>query len=451
MRQPSRFFAIPLVLLLGACDGDDDDPVPVAEPDGEAILEVIHASPDSPDVLLSLDGTAIGDATPFKGAFQGTVTPDTTTVDVDAVLPSGPADAIGPVDVPTGDDQRVTVFAADEFDAIDALVVSAPVAELAADEVRLRVVHAAPNAPMVDVYATAPDADLANEAPLGTAMFEGDFGPVTVAAGDYRIRVTVAGNEQDLVFDSGTLSLDGGSDLVVAAVDNTLTGDAPISLLVSDTLSVVELLDADTPAEVRVVHATPDGPNVDVFVDDATPAAVQNLAFGDFTAYLSLAPDTYTFAVTETGTTTPALIDEDIELVAGFRYSVYAADFLSEIQPLVLTDDDRSVASEAKLRVVHASPSAGEVDVYLTSAGTDLSTVDPAVDGATFLDATTYLSVAPGNYDVTVTPGGGTTPVIGPVSVNLVAGGVYTAAARDADGAGSPFGLILLDDFANPI
>lgn len=79
--------------------------------------------------------------------------------------------------------------------------------------------------------------------------------------------------------------------------------------------------------------------------------------------------------------------------------------------------------------------------------GTDLSTVDAAVPGLTFLDDSGYLSVEPGSYDVVVTGAGATAAAIGPAPVTLEAGGVYTAAARDADGGGAPFALILLDDF----
>jgi len=60
---------------------------------------------------------------------------------------------------------------------------------------------------------------------------------------------------------------------------------------------------------------------------------------------------------------------------------------------------------------------------------------------------TDFLSVAPGDYDVVVTPAGSKTAAIGPATISLSASGIYTTVARDVVGGGTPLGLILLDDF----
>jgi hypothetical protein len=57
------------------------------------------------------------------------------------------------------------------------------------------------------------------------------------------------------------------------------------------------------------------------------------------------------------------------------------------------------------------------------------------------------VSYVQGSYDLTVTPAGSKTPIIGPVSITLNDDGVYTAVARDAPGGGAPYGLIELDNF----
>ena len=53
-----------------------------------------------------------------------------------------------------------------------------------AGSTRLQVVHAAPAAPRVAVYVTAPNASLAASAPAGTVSFKESFGPAVVTAGD---------------------------------------------------------------------------------------------------------------------------------------------------------------------------------------------------------------------------------------------------------------------------
>jgi hypothetical protein len=60
---------------------------------------------------------------------------------------------------------------------------------------------------------------------------------------------------------------------------------------------------------------------------------------------------------------------------------------------------------------------------------------------------TGYLAVPADSYDVVITPAGSTSAAIGPLTVSLDAGGIYTAIARDAQGIGLPLGVILMDDF----
>ena len=108
-----------------------------------------------------------------------------------------------------------TIIAANSVAAFEPLVLAQPRTSVSAGSARLFVAHAAAAAPEVDVYVTAPGADLAASAPVGTFEFRGTLGPVEVAAGDYQIRVTAAGDAAAVVYDSGTIPLADGNDLVV--------------------------------------------------------------------------------------------------------------------------------------------------------------------------------------------------------------------------------------------
>jgi hypothetical protein len=114
----------------------------------------------------------------------------------------------------------------------------------------------------------------------------------------------------------------------------------------------------------------------------------------------------------------------------------------------VTTDDRRRLATQAKVRIIHGSPSAGSVDVYLTTPGAGIATATPILTSVPFKADTGFLSVAAGSYDVTVTPAGTKTAAIGPATITIANNGIYTAVARDKAGGGTPLGLILLDDFA---
>jgi hypothetical protein len=128
---------------------------------------------------------------------------------------------------------------------------------------------------------------------------------------------------------------------------------------------------------------------------------------------------------------------------------VYASGTFATIAPFVTTDDDRSIATEARVRILHLAPSAGLVDIYVTPPMTDIATVEPAFSSVDFLADTGYVSLAGGSYDVTVTLAGTTTAAIGPATITIADGGVYTAVARDPNPAvtNDSFGLIVMDDF----
>lgn len=449
-------------LLLAACGGSslnipeqETDPTPGS---GSEIFEIIHASPDAPAVDIALDDEIIAEGGPYKAGLVLQSPAESVSLSVLGLVPGADEDDPSPLlpgrvpvieadlDTPAG--TRVTVFAANNVADIEPIVITAPIEEVPEDSVRLRVVHAAPifDPEMVSVFLTGPDDGL--EAPTETFAFGSDFGPETIPAGDYRIRITPAGDTTTVLFDSGTLPLPGGADLVVAAVISALP-EVPLSLLVADGQSVGELIDTRAEATVRVVHAAPAAPNVDILLDDALPPAVENLAFPEFTDRLPIAAGDYNVKVVPTGSgPEAAVIEGDVTLVAGEEYSVYALG-LDPLQPLLLVDDNRRVNTEARLRIVHAAPSAGDVDIYLAPPGADLDA--PALAAVPFGAESGYLSIAPGSYDVIVAPAGGDplAPAIGPLPVELTAGGIYTVVARDAQGGGGPFDVISLDDDLN--
>ncbi len=451
-----RRFMLPAVLAAGfgltGCDvfdDDDDDPVIATPPAETAALQVLHASPDAPAVNVLVDGAETLSGVDFKqGSAELELDVGDYEIQVDAIVPGGVSTVIGPVTVTLAADTLYTVAAIGEVAVIDAAVLQQDDTDVAAGSVRLRVLHAAPGAPEVDVYVTAPNADLTAAAPTATFSFGEDAGPVEVATGDYQIRITAAGDPAAVVFDSGTVTLPDAADLTVAAVDNRATGMAPVSLSVLDGTGTFEIFDIGTPAALRIVHGSPDAPNVDIFVnDDFAAPLVTNLAYSDVFGFADVAPGDYNLKVTPAGDPGVIVIDADATLAVSQYYDVIAANLLASIEPLLLNDDPRALATAAKLRLIHGSPAAGNVDVFVTAPGADLTQETPTLTDVAFAANTGFLEIAPGDYEVTITATGTTTPAIGPLAVTLDAAGVYTAIAADADGGGTPLGVILLDDF----
>lgn len=435
---------------LSACNSDDKElPVPVEIK--ASSIKVVHAVSDAPAVTID-GGSLLKVARLDYGQSTGkVVVPEGSyNLAVDALLPqNGKARVINAPGVALLSTNSYTVFAVGSAAAssIEPLVVATPVAEVASGSVRVQVVHAAAAAPMVDVHVTAPGAALSSGTVTGTLSFRQFSAPLTLTAGSYQVRITLPAKPDTVVFDSGTIALASGADLTVAAINNRFAGTSPVSLLaVNANGTYADIKDATSTANVRVVHAVSDAPAVDVLLNNNK--AIPNLAFPNFTTYARLTPGAYNVKVAAAADNKVVVINADLNLAAGSYATVLATGSLGQnnITPLVLADTPRRIATEAQVRLVHASTLAGNVDIYVT-ATTDISSATPAFANVAFKAETGYVSLLPGNYVVTVTPAGSKTAAIGPVALTLAGNKIYTAVARDGTNRAAPLGLILLDDF----
>jgi hypothetical protein len=211
--------------------------------------------------------------------------------------------------------------------------------------------------------------------------------------------------------------------------------------------------DGDTPtAQVRVVHASPDAPNVDVLVNDKVELA--DVPYKGVSSYLTVnSENDPNFKVNATGTST-TVIDATPDLQEGSQYTLLAVGELSGagIEPLLLTDDTAAPAAGfVKVRVLHASPTAPVVDVYVTAPGADISMLSPTLTGVDFKAYSDYLEIPEGDYQIRVTGTTSKTPVYDSGTVPLGAGVTYTIAAVTTTTGLSPISLLVLTgDNNNP-
>jgi hypothetical protein len=417
-----------LLATLVGCSGSSDDPAP-------AQLRVVHGSADAPAVDILLNSRSIASSVPFKGTTGFlSVNPGKADLKVNVAGTSTTALAAMP-ELESG--RFYTVMAVDQVAALKSLVIPEDGVAPGTGQVKVRVVHAVPKVSEVDVYVTTPSATLDGTSPtLSAVPFLGFSNALEVPASTYRIRITGAGSKT-AVYDSGSVSLAAGSNLVLAAVEETL-GASPVTLLgltrdpANPTLEIPDAL-----ALLRASHASPDAPGVDVLVNGSK--ALGDVVFPITSEYLPILSGTINLKVNVAGTDT-TVINADLPLVARKSYSVFAVDLVSHLAPLVVEDDLRVPAlGKAKLRAVHLSPDAPDVDVWVNGVK-ELSNV-------AFKAYSPYLEVPAGVTDVKIHVAGTATVVLS-ANPTLSDGGIYTAAAIGTLTAvpSTPLALNLLRD-----
>jgi hypothetical protein len=184
-------------------------------------------------------------------------------------------------------------------------------------------------------------------------------------------------------------------------------------------------------AMVRALHASPDAPAVDIYVDDAK--VLSGVTFKTLSDYLELDAGSYKVSIKAAGTdTVVSSIDATVD--AGMKYTIAAIGPLASISMTAFVDDGMTSADGAKLRVVHLSPDTGGVDVALAGQ----SAADAPVKNLTYPNATDYLALPAGTYDFEVRPTGTTTVALNLPGTALAADTNYTVFAVGSSAAGTP-------------
>ncbi len=173
-------------------------------------------------------------------------------------------------------------------------------------------------------------------------------------------------------------------------------------------------------ADLRVVHAVPGGPAVDVFVDGTR--AFSGVDYREATDYAALSAGTHSVRVVPAGAGAQqeALIETTVDLAADSYNTLAAVGQVGSVQPLVLVNESTlPVTTQASVRAVHASPDAPAVDVAVQGGPVLFS-------GVSFPGASDYENVAAGTVNLEIRRAGTDTVVRQLPNVTLTGATVYS-------------------------
>ncbi|HEX4937016.1 MAG TPA: DUF4397 domain-containing protein, partial [Gemmatimonadaceae bacterium] len=180
-----------------------------------------------------------------------------------------------------------------------------------------------------------------------------------------------------------------------------------------------------------------------------------SLAAPNTAPYAAILTGDRTLVLKRTADTSVTVASFTFNIVEGQDKSIYAIGGAagSAITQFATVDTNPApAATQVRVRVVHLSPTAGNVDVFVTAVGADLATATPTLSNVPYRGVSGYLTVAPGTYQVRVVPAG-TAPAqraanvaINVASLALTGGTGRTIVAADNTTGGAPLRAFVLTD-----
>jgi hypothetical protein len=388
--------------------------------EADATVRVIHASPDAPAVDVLLDGQPLLENVEADSASEYlAITPETHRIQI---VPTGQtADSAlvdEEIDAAPGAAYIVAVYG--RLNELQGAIIDVDLSEIEPGNARARLLNFSPDAGDVDIAETGGDVWF-DDVALGEVTDYRDVTPGGISAdlrGDEdRVLQTIPelGFAEARAYDIVVLGQVADESLTVV---NLATRVSP------PCTEVLGLTGSPEDACVRLVHAAPDAPAIDAYINDAQVAA--DLSFGTATEYAAVPSGggRGVRVVAAGGDTEESVLDGSFDLDAGQAYEILVQGGGTDLGINITGVDLRPVAEgQARLRVIHASPDAGAVNIGLEGDEENL------FEGADFGNATDYVILDAGEYPIEVRPGDDDMTVALRSDVTLEEGMVYDLVA----------------------
>jgi Domain of unknown function (DUF4397) len=300
-------------------------------------------------------------------------------------------------------------------------LVSDAVPDPGAGNFSIRAINVATGVALVDVYVTAPGADLNASAPVAPSVAIGtDSAFVTLPVGNYQIRVTPTGTKE-VIYDSTSQPFGEGAHVEVVVYTRTSSKLVGVTVLNMDG-SGSSTTSPNLLAQFKVINGSSVASPLNVFVN--SNLLLSNIPFAGASSYEKTASGTPTISIQATATPGATLLTLTPTLGPGTDSSILITGPAGALKALVLSDNNLPpVPNQARVRFVNASSDISALDVYV-NFGKLISglAMNSASTGASFnADATAGTT-----YEFDFNVAGTSQPSLKLPNVTLFGGRTYT-------------------------
>jgi hypothetical protein len=171
-----------------------------------------------------------------------------------------------------------------------------------------------------------------------------------------------------------------------------------------------------------------------------------NLAFGEFTDYVTIPAGTNDFSVSTFGDSEDIIFTSTRIMIAGYFHTFAATGSGDTNSGSISVDNKRPIPSHAQFQLTNLAVSTTSVDVFLLKSGEAITETMPVSVGLT---PSSFFAIEfdPGSFDLVVTTNNTEDVLFGPQRLDFEANQIYELILTDAEGGGAPMQAIYLDGF----
>jgi len=386
---------------------------------GNAQLRILNAFSEAPALDVTVASKPVVSGLPFQGLTQYTSI-DTGTPMFTVGVTGASTTLINTTYSVSGNSYTYIVFG--PLTGVTATLGNDAFTDPGNGFFSVRIVNVAPGSGGVDIYLTAPGANISSSAPsLGNISYgvTSAFTPIAIGA-SFEIRVTPTGTKE-VIFDSTpkTFAEHSATDIVVFGKGSGKLVN--VALLNHDSTGTGSIVD-NLLAQYKVINASLVPSSLNVFVD--ATLQLSNIPYTGVSNYQKTTAGAHSFRIEATATPGAALLTQSQTLAPATDTSIALSGTAGALTALVLNDDNLPPPSgTAAVRVVNVSAAGTAFDVFVNFS--------KQVSNLAVNSASPYLSFnAAANigtaYEFDFNLAGTTTAILKMTGVVLTSGHKYT-------------------------